>query len=46
MINYLDVSRDPWADMENAMQEPIFREFADACLETVDQPNNEIIQSR
>lgn len=38
MVTYLDSSAKPWDDVEKAMHEPIFKEFADACLEVVDRP--------
>lgn len=38
MVKYLDSSAKPWDDVEKAMHEPIFKEFADACLEVVDRP--------
>ncbi len=37
MITYLDSSDNPWDNMEKAMHEPIFKEFADICLEIVDK---------
>ena len=39
MIHHLDSTDNAAADMEIAMQEPIFHEFADKCLEIVESEN-------
>lgn len=36
ILKHLDSSRNPKAAMEDAMQEPLFVEFANACLKVVD----------
>ncbi|CAH1800797.1 unnamed protein product [Owenia fusiformis] len=39
MLVYLDSSENPTKDLENAMQEPIFTEFANTCLNIVEPPD-------
>lgn len=39
IILAIDKSENPAKSMENAMQEPIFVEFADECLKVVEPPN-------
>ena len=36
LIRHLDSSRDPEDDVNKAMQEPIFLEFADVCLRVIE----------
>jgi zinc finger HIT domain-containing protein 3 len=36
ILKHLDSSKNPKAAMEDAMQEPLFVEFANACLKVVD----------
>ena len=39
MIRHLAAKDNPATDIEAAMHEPIFREFADKCLEIVEPEN-------
>jgi hypothetical protein len=36
ILKHLDSTKDPKNAMEDAMQEPIFMEFADACMSVVE----------
>jgi zinc finger HIT domain-containing protein 3 len=36
ILKHLDSAKNPKAAMEDAMQEPLFVEFANACLKVVD----------
>ena len=42
IIKSLDTSSSPQTDMEAAMQEPIFTEFADQCLSLVERVEEKV----
>ncbi|XP_019880413.1 zinc finger HIT domain-containing protein 3 [Aethina tumida] len=41
LLSTIDKSNDPEDIMQKAMQEPLFVEFADACLEVIDPQKDE-----
>jgi hypothetical protein len=36
ILSELDSSKSPWKDMGKVMLEPVFTEFADACLSVIE----------